>query len=279
MSQENPSQPGEFRPDDRVPEGDRGCGARLRKAREAAGLSQAEVAARLKMPLRVVDSLEIEDWSRLGAPVFVRGQLRSYARLLGLTTSPMFEASGVAPVEPPTLTPRTYTRPLQRFAEQAARRFVYIVMTIAIAIPVWLATRPHLAVVSHDAAPLDVPALGAVTEPGDRGAVADDPHPLVASLAPLPAREATAPTLSLRLGGDSWVEVTARDGRVLEQGLLRAGEQRNYDAGEVARIVLGDAAAVEVRNQGHKADLAPYLRANVARFTVSSDGSLAPAAD
>jgi cytoskeleton protein RodZ len=279
MSQANPSQSGEFRLDNAGPEGARGCGARLRKAREAAGLSQADVAARLKMPLRVVDSLEIEDWSRLGAPVFVRGQLRSYSRLLGLTTSPMFEASGVAPVEPPTLTPRTYTRPLQRFAEQAARRFVYIVMTIAIAIPVWLATRPHLGVVSHDAAPLDVPAFGTTAAPRGQDAAADEPHPLVASLASLPARPAAAPMLSLHLTGDSWVEVTGRDGRLLEQSLLRAGEQRNYGAGEVGRVVLGNAAAVDVRSRGHEADLAPYLRANVARFTVSSDGSLAPAAD
>ena len=64
-------------PEGHMPDGDRGCGARLRKAREAAGLTQADVASRLKMPVRVVDSLESEDWSRLGAPVFVRGQLRS----------------------------------------------------------------------------------------------------------------------------------------------------------------------------------------------------------
>ena len=76
-------------PDGHMPDGDRGCGARLRKAREAAGLTQADVASRLKMPVRVVDSLESEDWSRLGAPVFVRGQLRSYSRLLGLMTAPM----------------------------------------------------------------------------------------------------------------------------------------------------------------------------------------------
>ncbi|RFP61182.1 helix-turn-helix domain-containing protein [Luteimonas weifangensis] len=266
--QANPTQSGNG-----VPEGDRGCGARLRKAREAAGLSQADVAARLKMPLRVVQSLEVEDWSRLGAPVFVRGQLRSYSRLLGLTTAPMFEASGVAPVEPPKLVPRTYTRPLQHFAEQAARRLVYVVMTIAIAIPVWLATRPHLGSVAHDAAPLDVPAFG---DAGTRDAV-DQARPLVASLAPLPAP--AAPALSLRLRGDSWVEIVARDGRTLEQSLLRAGEQRSYDVDEVGRVVLGDANVVDVRSHGRPADLTPYLRANVARFTVSSDGSLAPAAD
>ena len=54
-----------------IPEGVAGCGRRLREAREAAGLSLADVGARLKMPVRVVESLEREDWSRLGAPVFV----------------------------------------------------------------------------------------------------------------------------------------------------------------------------------------------------------------
>src|SRR3546814_871101 len=111
-----------------------GAGERLRAAREAAGLTQADVASRLKMPLRVVQSLEQEDWSRLGAPVFVRGQLRSYSKLLKLPFDPVVEASGVSPVMPPTLTPRTFTSPVQRFAEQAARRMVYIVMTVAIAI-------------------------------------------------------------------------------------------------------------------------------------------------
>ncbi|MEO7259313.1 MAG: helix-turn-helix domain-containing protein [Luteimonas sp.] len=267
-----------------VPEGDRGCGARLRKAREMAGLTEADVGARLKMPLRVVQSLEAEDWSRLGAPVFVRGQLRSYSRLLGLTTAPMVAASGVAPIEPPVLVPRTYTPPMQRLVEQVARRFVYIVLTAAIAVPVWLATRPHLGVVSHDAAPLDVPANGGAVDMGSASTLDDaiaksEPSPVVASLTPLPPRPAAAPALSLRLTGDSWVQVIAADGRTLEQSLFRAGEQRSYSAGEVARIVLGNATVVKVQHNGQIQDLTPYLRSNVARFTVSSDGSLAPAAD
>ncbi|HVI26595.1 MAG TPA: RodZ domain-containing protein [Xanthomonadaceae bacterium] len=263
-----------------VPEGDRGCGRRLRQAREAAGLTQADVAARLKMPVRVVNSLEEEDWSRLGAPVFVRGQLRSYSRLLGLTTAPMVAAAGVATVEPPVLTPRTYTPPMRRFAEQAARRLVYIVITAAIAVPVWLATRPHLGTVARDAAPLDVPAVGDTT-PAHAGPAAQSPRPLVASIAALPAAPETqdAPTLALRLHGDSWVEVTGRDGTVLEQGLLHAGAQRAWPVDDVGTVVLGDATAVDVLREGKQLDLAAFRRANVARFTVSSDGSLAPAAD
>jgi cytoskeleton protein RodZ len=42
---------------------------------------------------------------------------------------------------------------------------------------------------------------------------------------------------------------------------------------------LGDATAVEVQHAGSTVNLAPYQRANVARFTVSSEGSLAPVGD
>ena len=271
--------------DQAVPAGDdrhehHGAGERLREAREAAGLSQADVAARLKMPLRVVRSLEEEDWSRLGAPVFVRGQLRSYSKLLGLGVAPVVEAAGVDPIRPPTLTPRTFTSPLQRFAEQAARRFVYIVMTVAIAIPVWLATQPHQETVAQDSAPLDVPATtNPARQPETTSPREDDgPHPLVASLTPMPQR-ANSAGLSLRFSGDSWIEITDREGATLEQALVHAGDRRSYDAGEIGYVVLGNAAAVEVLQAGRKTDLTPYLRANVARFTVSSDGSLAPAAD
>ena len=265
-------------PDAGMPDGSRGCGARLRKTREAAGLTEADVAARLKMPVRVVQSLEAEDWSRLGAPVFVRGQLRSYSRLLGLTTAPMVAASGVAAVEPPTLVPRIFTPPMQRLAEQLARRLIYIVLTAAIAVPVWMATRPHLGIVAHDAAPLELPAgVGGNTS----GSVMarSEPSPLVASLTPVATGAIAAPALSLQLAAESWVQIIAPDGHVLEQSVLHAGDQRRYAPGEVARIVIGNARAAKVWRAGMIQDLSPYQRSNVARFTVSSDGSLAPVVD
>jgi len=269
-----------------MPVGDRGCGERLRKAREAAGLSLEDVASQLKMPQRVVQSLETEDWDRLGAPVFVRGQLRSYSRLLGLTISTTLATSGVAPIEPTPLVSHSYTPRVQRLFEQGTRRIIYIVMTIAIAVPVWLATKPHL---NNNASvqPLDAPAIGGDTV----GAVPLDPPmpaaqpaataqaPLVASFTPMSPRPSAVPALSLRFSGDSWVQVIAPDGRTLEQGLLPAGQMRNYAAGEVGRVVLGNSTAVVVQQAGQPLDLTPFRRANVARFTVSSDGSLAPVAD
>lgn len=258
---------------------DRGCGARLRKAREAAGLRVEDVSARLKMPARVVEALENEDWDRLGAPVFVRGQLRSYSRLLGLGTTTTLEASGLAPVEPPKLVSHGHTPRVQRLMEAGTRRLIYIVLTAAIAVPVWLATKPHLN--TSDAAivqPLDAPAadaLGAGTA-ASQPRPADNP-PVVASLAPaLSPRPSAVPAIQLRFNGDSWVQVLAPDGRTVEQGLLPAGTTRAYAGGDVGRIVIGNAGAVSVEHGGKALDLAPFRRANVARFTVSSDGSLVP---
>ena len=131
-----------------------GCGERLKHAREAAGLSIDDVAARLHMPARVVRSLEAEDWARLGAPVFVRGQVRSYSRLVGLTTAPMMAALDIGPVEPSLLISRTHTPRAQWWAEQIGRRLVYIVLTLSLAVPAWVATSQHLSGAVTDSAPL-----------------------------------------------------------------------------------------------------------------------------
>ncbi|NZA28004.1 DUF4115 domain-containing protein [Luteimonas sp. SJ-92] len=267
-----------------------GSGDRLRQARSDAGLTVAEVASRMRVPVRVVESLEAEDWSRLGAPVFVRGQLRSYARALGLPTEALMGARTAAPIEPPQLAPRTFVSPLQRFAEQAARRLVYVVITAAIAVPVWMVTRQHVEVGQPETASLEI-APGADAAPAETAADAGQSRPqprqrpFVASMTPIQSRKPAAqlqsaqPALSLRFSGDSWVEVRAADGSAVEQALVRAGERRSYAPGEVGRILLGNADAVEVRQYGRVQDMAPYQRANVARFTVSSDGSLAPASE
>lgn len=249
-----------------------GCGQRLRETREAAGLSVDDVAERLHMPARVVRSLEAEDWSRLGAPVFVRGQVRSYSRLLGLTTAPMMEALDVGQVEPAQLVSRTYTPKAQWWAEQIGRRLVYILLTVFLAVPAWIAANQHLSGDSANAAPLDLPVI----ERTGSAPVAP-PRTLVASMAPVaPAASSVASEVVLRTRAETWVEATTPDGASLVRGLLPAGSERRFPSAQVGRLVIGNASAVELQDRGRQVDLGPYVRTNVARFAVSSDGSLAP---
>ena len=65
------------------------AGSRLTAARTAAGLSIAEVARHLKLSPLQVEALETGDHKKLPGPVFVRGFMRNYARLVNLDPVPL----------------------------------------------------------------------------------------------------------------------------------------------------------------------------------------------
>ncbi|RXR07457.1 helix-turn-helix domain-containing protein [Pseudoxanthomonas composti] len=267
------------------------CGAMLRQAREDAGLDIAQVSQSLKVPMRIVSALEAGQWERLGAPVFVRGQLRSYARLLKVDVAPYLDGAEVGAVRPSDIVSHVHTPAYQRLFEATARRAVYVVITVCFfAVPVWLATRgpgPQTTA-SLDEAPT-APAAGELApqvqkQQTEQAARRPDPSPLAASMTPPLSSTRDAPVaeasdsagLRLSFRGDSWVQVIAADGTALEKGVLKAGDVRDFPAGQVQRVVLGNAAAVDVQRAGSTVALDPYRRGNVARFEVSSDGSLVP---
>ena len=82
---------------------DKGPGERLREARMAAALSLEEMSARLHLDRRRIEFLEADDYAQLPAPTFVRGYLRSYARLLDLPPGPIIEAFDRRGFAPPAL--------------------------------------------------------------------------------------------------------------------------------------------------------------------------------
>lgn len=280
-------------------------GVRLRQAREAAGLSVTEAAEQLRLRTALVEAMERDDLAALGAPVFARGYFSSYARLMDLPADiadelyPREEVVAAAPL-------RSSNRISHgRFLlDRYARRLVYVALTASIVVPViLLATRDHLPDPAALLAPLDDPMAldgGIAGLPLDAdgqlprrsepvGPPAPSEQPVMASLTPFyPSSRSAAPAapvvaatdeqgLVLAVTGESWVEVVDHDGNRLVHELMRSGDRRELDPARVARVLLGNAAAVQVYLDGAEADISAYRRANVARFTVSSDGSLAPA--
>ena len=59
-------------------------GVLLRNARERAGLSQEDIASKLKLAPRQIAAIETADWNSLPERTFTRGFMRSYARIVGL---------------------------------------------------------------------------------------------------------------------------------------------------------------------------------------------------
>jgi cytoskeleton protein RodZ len=247
------------------------AGERLKRAREAAGYDLSEAGGRMRLPAHTLQALESGEWERLGPPVFVRGQARNYARMLGICLDDEALPSPFTTTQIPSLVSHAHVPRYRHVAENLARRAVYVVLTVSLVVPVWLATRSHGGA-APAVAPLDLmPSQSTSVEPAAR-------TPMVASIASIGTPAATAAPVDIRFNGDSWVQLFAADGSVVETGLLHAGEQRALQADAVSRFVLGNAAAVDVTVHGERIDLAPYTRANVARFTLSSDGSLAPSA-
>lgn len=67
-------------------------GAMLEAAREDKKLSQADVAKALRLSLQWVKDIENDDFTHGAAIIYVRGYLRSYARLLGLSPDSVMNA-------------------------------------------------------------------------------------------------------------------------------------------------------------------------------------------
>jgi cytoskeleton protein RodZ len=291
-------------------------GQRLRQSREQRGLSQQQVAEQLHLPLSVVMALEDERFEQLGAPIYLRGHLRSYLRLLEL---PQVLVEGVLQQvgqAPPVLRTTTYTPRLRFLFDRYAMRAVYVLLTLSIILPaLWVATQhAGLGGLQRDARLLDqvpqAPLHSVTSAPADDSTAALGPpavaeqgrETVVASMAPFytatPPEAAVTPAPDtdpgegdaepaagdqsgwlLRFNEASWVEIVGRDGQRIEYGLIPAASERRYPPGRLARVALGNAGGVEVRRGAEALDLQPFRRANVARFAVSSDGSLQPSSD
>ena len=267
-------------------------GLRFRHAREKARWSLESVAQQLKLPVAVIEAIEREDWARLGAPIFARSYVGSYARILGL---PATLADDVVRGKPtPQLVSIGNGTPVRQAVGRGAMNLAYLAMTILIVgSVVMLAMYFQSPRRSAVALPLDPPSVAtgsAAVEPQpnpvDAGALAGTATvpvaqaPVMASLAPSPSMP-SAPTgneIVLRFRGESWVEIVDQAGSQIERGLVPAGTERRYAAGQVAHVTLGDAKAVDVDLNSTPLDLTPYSEANVARFTVSSEGKIFPVA-
>jgi cytoskeleton protein RodZ len=76
-------------------------GMALREAREAQGMSVHDVADRVKFAPKQVEALEANDFAHLPQTTFLRGFVRSYARVLQLDEAPLLAALPADPAKQP----------------------------------------------------------------------------------------------------------------------------------------------------------------------------------
>jgi len=272
------------------------AGAMLAAAREAAGLSVDAVAQQLKLAPRQVKAIEESDYGRLPGRTFVRGFVKSYARLVHLDPDRVLSAlpaGAASSLEAPRLHPTAPTMgelPTNDHAKPSWTRWAIPITLAAIVLAAgmyeWLRpsdVRGDKAVVIRterpQAAVAPPPASTPLPNPLSAGApapVASAIEPATSTPTPAPAPEPNPPAslsavdqaLTLAFRDTSWTEVRDRDGRVLLSGMNPAGTERALSGNPPLELVIGNAADVSLTYRGHLVDLAPYTRQNVARLSL-----------
>lgn len=274
-------------------------GARLRAAREAQGLSVADCGHRLRLPIKVLERLEADDFGSPEHFVFLRGALKGYATLLGLPPGSCDDAlRRAAPAEQPALVAVARTSQTRWLLQRYGTAATYIVLTATIAVPLVLLglrgglQRPTARIVSLDqpavtasapvatnatapraaAVPLEpdaTPFRASMTPFAAIGLNDDSTTPAVASTtAPLPVVPVGQHTLVLTATADCWFDLTDADGNKVDSGMLHAGDTRTWHSAGVLHVTLGNASGVSVTQDGQPLALDSFMRANVAHFDV-----------
>ena len=283
-----------------------GYGARLAAQRERAGLSIADVAATLRLHPNQVRAIEQEELARLPALAYVRGFIRSYARVVNLDPEPLLSDlnAKLEPI-PESVVDGMATDYDAARAAGRERTFpqwamgIALVILIALGVLGWQATTqapaeppeqvsavspatltaapPASLPVADSATPAaaseSAPNQAAASEAAANSAAVIEPVPAPAdtaepTVASSRAASGAAPTVLLRFAGDSWAEVTDRNGKILLSQLNSAGAEHALDGELPLNVVIGDANFASVEVRGAAFNLQPFTRNNVARFTI-----------
>jgi cytoskeleton protein RodZ len=282
-------------------------GKKLRAAREARGLSREEVAAQLRLQVRLITALEEDDYDTLPGQTFVTGYLRNYARLLELPED-SFVPPELSSSEPPPLVSTSASRKQASSHDWFTRlATLAIISAIVLSVVMWwmqrekaeqaaVVTPPTVAGEGADltlslpkrespstesdtaAMPTEAPAVAptvapeapeAKAETTGQPAAAQEGAEQSAEAKPAPLTDDMPQSkLELRYEADSWTEVSDNAGRQLVYGLISAGEVLDLKGEAPFKVFLGYAPGVKVYYNGELFDHAPFQRRDVARFRI-----------
>ncbi len=274
-------------------------GAILRAARKARDLTVDEVATRLRLMHRQIEAMETDDFASLGQPVFARGFVRNYARLLQVAPEPLLARMGGDTSEHAEVVQAPPAAEVQSLLTSpwllAAALGLALLVALPIALYFWLNSGEEEAVMPHPAQAPVAAAPATLPAPASAPVSASAPLPAPVPVAvPVPAgnpepavKAAAAPTDGFReqavidpsepkaLGtvhfdfdGDAWVEVKDASGRMLHRQLDTAGSSVDIVGQPPFEFLVGNAAQVRMSYNGRPLDLKPYIDVTVARFSL-----------
>lgn len=181
-------------PEVHPPATDLGIGGRLKQCREERKLTVQDVSAQMRLEPRIIEALEKDDYDNLPAPLYVRGYLRGYAKVLKIdpdTLLAQYESGPVA--ETPEIVPEIKHPTQTSSSDKPVKIITYLItLTLVVMLVTWWQSK--FVVSSDDADNAGTMVQPESTQSGLGYPIKVVPHPAVPSYrAPEQDEPAAAP--------------------------------------------------------------------------------------
>ncbi|NLS14285.1 DUF4115 domain-containing protein [Vibrio sp. SM6] len=304
------------------------AGTLLKNRREAIGMTQKEVANKLRLRIAVVEQLEANQFKGDQVATFTRGYLRSYAKLVGLDEHVVLSAlEQTADVQPQEQVMQSFSRKTSQAQhnsritwvtwgvfltiigissiwwwqnqqdnslnvavatqESAQERAIIEEITVAAPAPAAadISAQPQSRVdnelvLASDSAELNAaPTVTTLVAEPESSAAQLEPT-LVTTTSELidvqpaviepstPATQNGLPVTVMNFTADCWIQVKDANGRVLAEGLKKAGQREEFSGKSPLKVILGAPEGVQMTFASEPVDLSGYTAGKVARFTL-----------
>ncbi len=220
--------------------------------REQRGLTLSDVAEHVRIRSVYLAAIEEENWKAIGAPVYIRGFLRTYARFLGLDSEEAVAEFNAGEGAAPAVAPAA---PSARFESRpqggSLTPLIWLGAAVALALigfVVYLAVTPSRGSQRQLAATAGQPTAPSLGNPAATAIPATAMPSGSASSSPTPSALPQTNTLAIHLTAPSWLRVTV-DGNVSIEGTFPAGTTKTFH-GKTALVRVGNAGGVEITVDG-----------------------------
>ena len=224
-------------------------GQRLREARMRRGWTLEQVFDRTRIQLRYLEAIEAGNYSSLPATVYIRGFVRTYAKLLDLDEETHLQALDKAGLVSATAFGK---EGLERLARTTPEKSFLSLGWLRSLTPYWVLVMA-VGFVGVLAGGLAIKGISSLVAKREGRAI--PPSPLLAEkAAPEPQKKRTRPkpgrvlsriAVSVTAHEDCWVEYQL-DSRNPRDVVIKAGESRVWFGDGRVRLLLGNAGGVSV---------------------------------
>ena len=255
------------------------CGMRLAEARRELQISVLEIAKELHLDEPKVRALERNEFDVLGAPVFAKGHLKTYAQLVNVDPDDVL-VDYYQLTRATTVPPVVSSRP-KPAKELSPGPWIAVIVVIIIAVTAtWWFTRPaepEPEIQIEEILPAEVPQDDAPAPPDSdeileqtapqviEPVIQEEPQPepqIEPQIEPQtePVVEAGQLHVLLTYTGDCWTEITDANGRQLWRDLGTDGRTVELSGAEPFNVLLGNPGNVSLRVNGEERALPPIVR-------------------